>query len=125
MVELLLVRFEAEVDLSEERFRLLDGTVESWGESMAMIKELIPLIPDQVFCVIDGLHWIDDRSTKRCLKELIHALGGIKFKTLFVTTGRSPCLREEIPVSETLSISSVYPLCTIGGLDSELFEPKV
>ncbi|KID95840.1 hypothetical protein MAJ_08236, partial [Metarhizium majus ARSEF 297] len=101
MIKLLLPRFEAEADLSEARFRLLDGTVGSWNESMAVIRTLTELLPDGVFCVIDGLHWLDDTSTEKYLKELIHFLRGSKLKVLLTTSGRSACLREELSVSDT------------------------
>ncbi|KAF5132765.1 hypothetical protein E5D57_003385 [Metarhizium anisopliae] len=107
MVDLLLPRFEAEFDFSKARFSPLDGTLESWDECMAVIRELTELLPDVVFCVIDGLHWLDDTSTDKYLKELIHLLRGGKLKVLFTTSGRSACLREELSSSETL----VLPTC--------------
>ncbi|KAH0598309.1 hypothetical protein MHUMG1_03606 [Metarhizium humberi] len=122
IIELLLPRFEAEVDFSEARFHLLDGTVGSWDESMAVIRALTELLPEKVFCVIDGLHWLDDTSTERYLKELIHLLRGSKLKTLFTTTGRAPCLREELSVSETLVLKTFGQNCGTCALDDSAIE---
>lgn len=122
IIELLLPRFEAEVDFSEARFHLLGGTVGSWDESMAVIRALTELLPEKVFCVIDGLHWLDDTSTERNLKELIHLLRGSKLKTLFTTTGRAPCLREELSVSETLVLKTFGQNCGTGALDNSAIE---
>ncbi|EXU98462.1 hypothetical protein X797_008409 [Metarhizium robertsii] len=112
MIELLLPRFEAEMDLSEARFRPFDGTVGSWDESMAVIRELTELMPDEVFCVIDGLHWLDDTSAEKYLKELIHLLRG----------SRAACLREELSVSETLVLETFGQNCATGALDDSAFE---
>lgn len=122
MIELLLPRFKAVMDLSEARFRLFDGTVRSWGESMAVIRELTELMPDVVFCVIDGLHWLDDTSTEKYLKELIYVLRGNKLKVLFTTSGRAACLREELSVSETLVLETFGQNCATNALDGDAFE---
>jgi hypothetical protein len=125
MIELLLPRFEAEVDFSEARFRLLDGTVRSWDESMMVIQSMVELLPDKVFCIIDGLHWLDDRNTEKYLKDLIHTLRGGKFKTLFTTTGRAPCLREEISVSEALHMEAIGPNSATEGVHGDAIDINV
>ena len=124
MIELLLPRFEVEIDLSEARFSLLDGRPESWGEAIAMVKDLTTLIPDKVLCIIDGLHWIDDRSTETKMRDLVQMLKGPHFKTLFTTTGRTSCLAKELPASETLSLDNRSMLRAIGGLDGQILEAK-
>ncbi|KAI0437870.1 hypothetical protein F4803DRAFT_536979 [Xylaria telfairii] len=107
MIELLLPTFRAEVDLSEGRFRVLDGCILSWSESVRVLRDLIPLMPDTILCVIDGLHWLDDRSTDRCLEELIQAMRGTKLRILFTTTGRSACLREQLCIDEIYCVETI------------------
>ena len=64
-IELLLSCFETTIDLSETRFHQLDGSAESWTEPVVLLQELIELIPNKVLCVVEGLHWTNDRSTER------------------------------------------------------------
>lgn len=92
MIEILLPRFETTVDLSEERFRRLEGTAETWDDLMKAIESLVGLMPDRIFRIVDGLHWIDDASTERYMQDLIGILRKAKFWVLFTTTGRAPCL---------------------------------
>ncbi|KAI0858864.1 hypothetical protein F4860DRAFT_526744 [Xylaria cubensis] len=94
MIELLPPAFRAGVDLSEGRLRGLDGCILSWSESVRVFRDLIPLMPKKVYYIIDGLHWLDDRSTDRCLEELIQVMRDAKLIALFSTTGRSACLRQ-------------------------------
>lgn len=102
MVELLLPQFEADVDLSKSRFQCLDGTVDSWDDALAVFRDLLGLMVDGgVLCVLDGLHWLDDRSTDTYLEKLIDALRGDRLRVLFTTTGRSACLRRTISTANT------------------------
>jgi hypothetical protein len=121
MVELLLPVFSADADLSEARFGCIDGTAESWNESIAVLRDLAKLIPENTFCVVDGLHWIDGRSSEAFLKDLLKELRNNKLKVLFTTTGRSPCLREEIQASETLCIHNLDTIRDVRQLDDDVF----
>ncbi|KAI1276256.1 hypothetical protein F5Y07DRAFT_366932 [Xylaria sp. FL0933] len=107
MIELLLPSFQAEVDLSPDRFRILDGCILSWSELVRVYRDLIPLMPDTLLCVIDGLHWLDDQSIARCLEELVQAMRGTKMKVLFTTTGRSACLRQQLNTNEIHHVESI------------------
>ncbi|KAI1144886.1 hypothetical protein F4825DRAFT_475406 [Nemania diffusa] len=107
LIELLLPKFEAEVDLSEARFRVLDGCILSWSEMMRIFRDLLPLMPNTLLCVIDGLHWLDDRSTAACLGELVQALRNTNLRVLFTTTGRSACLRCQLQVHETHCVEAI------------------
>ncbi|KAI0448306.1 hypothetical protein F5B21DRAFT_498008 [Xylaria acuta] len=119
MIELLLPSFRARVDLSEDRFRVLDGCILSWSESVRVFRDLLPLMPDTIFCVIDGLHWLDDRSTDRCLEELVQAMRGTKLRVLFTTTGRSACLRQKLSTDETHRVETIDLKETNWSLDRE------
>ena len=122
MVELLLPRFEAEVDLSEARFRLLDGTLASWGEAMGLLEELGKLMPPGVICVVDGLHWVDDDTTDVYLGELIGALRRCGFKVLLTTSGRAPGLLDLIDESEVLDLEALDSGLEITGMGGDIFD---
>ncbi|KAH7134107.1 hypothetical protein EDB81DRAFT_726007 [Dactylonectria macrodidyma] len=121
MVELLLPIFETEIDLSAARFRLIDGTSESWADAMSMFRELAKLMPEKVFCVVDGLHWFDDGSVEPYLEELVQALRECKcIKVLWTTTGRSASLSDHISISETTQMRSLRS--GTDGLYRDLFD---
>lgn len=109
MVELLLSSLETTVDLSESRFRQLDGSLETWDDAMSIFKDLTELIPEGVLCAIDGLHWMGDRSTDKYLMDLVQKLRTGRMKVIFVTTGRSACLREQLSRAETVRVESLQP----------------
>lgn len=106
MMELLLPLFETSADFSESRLRLLDGTILSWTELLKLFHELLPLMPSKVLCVINGFHWLDDRSTLPYLNDFLEALRGSSLRVLFTTNGRSSCLREKLDASETVLVDS-------------------
>ncbi|KAF2091477.1 hypothetical protein K490DRAFT_70314 [Saccharata proteae CBS 121410] len=92
MVELLLPQFDCHLDFSPERFDRLNGSTQSWEETMSLFNELLEMMPD----------WLDDRSTARYLKDLVVTLRRSRLKVLITTTGRSRCLLAELPDSELL-----------------------
>ncbi|WDK13234.1 phytanoyl- dioxygenase family protein [Colletotrichum graminicola] len=105
LVELLPPVFEASSDFSAEKFNSLDGTIQRWHTALSVLTNLTNSMPGPVFCIIDGLHWLKDRSTDNCLLEFVRVLRGGRLKVLLSTTGRSVVLRSEIPRSEILYIS--------------------
>lgn len=109
MVELLLPEFETTVDLSEKRFRQLDGSLDTWEDALSVLHSLLELIPEGVLCVVDGLQWLDDRSTDKYLTKLLRELRAGKLKLLLTTTGRSACLRQEISTSDTVEVEILQP----------------
>ncbi|KAL4894972.1 hypothetical protein BDV59DRAFT_174226 [Aspergillus ambiguus] len=104
LVELLLPEFDAASDLSESRFDRLDGTLKSWEHAIALLRDLIHLGPDPVFCVVDGFHWLDDPSSYWHLKALLEVLLGGKLKVLFTTAGRAACLDDAISCSDIVEV---------------------
>ncbi|TID05182.1 hypothetical protein CH35J_001997 [Colletotrichum higginsianum] len=109
LLELLPPAFESSSDLSTERFRSLDGTIRSWNTALSVIADLVDTMPGSVFCIIDGLHWLNDRSTDDRLPELLKVLRGGKLKVLLSTSGRSVVLRDELSRSETVHMRSRQP----------------
>lgn len=106
MVELLMPSFEAEIDLSEQRFQKLDGTIGSWSETMGMFEDLVKLVPPRLMCVIDGLHWADDGTTDLYMTEFVGVLRRSGFKVLLTTSGRASCLLDVIDKSEALHLDT-------------------
>lgn len=123
MIDLLLeVRLiETEKDLSEERFRMMDGSAASWAHALALFQDLVELVPYKVFCVIDGMHWIDDSSSSVFVQDLLKALRNDKFKVLFTTSGRSPSLREHLGRGEAYRVERPETRRTSAGLRAVTF----
>ncbi|KAB2569777.1 hypothetical protein DBV05_g11541 [Lasiodiplodia theobromae] len=91
------------VDLSEQRFREVDGTVLAWDEAVGVLRDVLGLLPRTVVCVVDGMQWLDDSSTAVYLGELVKALRRQeRLKVLLTTAGRSRCLLRELDASELL-----------------------
>ncbi|OTB06590.1 hypothetical protein M426DRAFT_72113 [Hypoxylon sp. CI-4A] len=117
MTELLLPLFESEKDFSQERLRLIDGSILGWSQMLHLFHDLLSLIPNVTLCVIDGFHWLDDRSTKKYLEEFIQVLRASNVRCLFTTTGRSACLRGQMQTPEIVTIETVDLREASWGLD--------
>ncbi|TLD11884.1 hypothetical protein PspLS_11307 [Pyricularia sp. CBS 133598] len=104
MVELLLVKFETEVDMSARRLARLDGTTGTWGEVVVLMGELLSLMPKTFFCVVDGLQWLDGRESDRYLADVVGLLYARGVKVLYTTTGRSGVLLNVLEASETIEV---------------------
>lgn len=92
LIELLPPELNTNADLSEEAFRCLNGTMATWDDALGVFQDLLEEIPEPLFCVIDGIHWLDDRSTNQALDQLLKVLENDKLKILFTTSGRSSTL---------------------------------
>ncbi|KAJ5966227.1 hypothetical protein N7481_012941 [Penicillium waksmanii] len=106
-----VVDSDALLDLSAERFRLLDGTLSSWKAALSLVDTLLHFLPPLLVLVIDGIDRIDDPSTDTAVRELIRVLlthtrhqpqsldsdspaQPFLFKVLFTVTGRPSALVE-------------------------------
>jgi hypothetical protein len=81
--------------MSEERFKNLDGEAEIWDVALVLFYDVIGLLESLnciAFCVLEGVHWLDGKSTESSLYRLLEMLGRTKFKVLFATTGKSTVL---------------------------------
>lgn len=103
-IELLMPVIETEIDLSPRRFSHLDRSARSWSEALNIFTQLVPLMPDKTFCIIDGMHWLEDRSSEGLLADLIQALRESGFRILFTTSGRSPSLGQSTTDEEALPL---------------------
>ncbi|KAH8170875.1 phytanoyl-CoA dioxygenase family protein [Sarocladium implicatum] len=109
MVELLLPAFNTDVDLSKQRFARIDGTMDCWGEAMSLIKDMVQLLPesDKVFCVVDGMNWLDDRRTQGYIQQLVEVLRTCGFRVLLTTSGRAAALRQATTKQEALLVDNI------------------
>lgn len=106
-----VVDSDALLDLSAERFRILDGTMSSWKPALALVDTLLHFLPPLLLLIIDGMDTIHDPSTDTELRDLIRVLlthtrhqpqsassGGtgpmFLFKVLFTVAGRPSALVE-------------------------------
>jgi len=76
LIELLppVLDCDSTCDLSPDRFRKFDGTLASWKEVLSVIDTLLYFAPPVLFCVINGLHLLEDSSTQSCITSLVHTL---------------------------------------------------
>jgi hypothetical protein len=103
-MELILPIFESDMNLSEVRMSLVTGTMDSMPETLKLFADILNILDRQILCVIDGLHWLDDRSANSILMDLVKTLRQAKVKVLFTTSGRSACLRQVVDRTETLQV---------------------
>ncbi|KAK2776167.1 phytanoyl- dioxygenase family protein [Colletotrichum kahawae] len=104
LIELLPPFLDTGVDLSEGRFKALDGSLGTWSQATSILTDLGELMPGPVLCIIDGLHWLTDRGTDNYLSDLLKILRGDKWKVLLFTTGRSVVLQDELSRSEISTV---------------------
>lgn len=114
-----VVDSDALLDLSAERFRLLDGTLSSWKAALSLVDTLLHFLPPLLVLVIDGIDRLDDTSTDTAVRELIRVLlthtrhqpkpvdGGspaqpFLFKVLFTVAGRPSALVETMSENELI-----------------------
>lgn len=119
MVDSLLPQFETTIDLSEARFLNLDGSLDTWSEALTVLRDLMDSVPTIVYCVIDGLHWLDDRTTDLPLTELVECLQDGQLKVLFTTSGRSSCLLGSLRTGESMVVGDLDSGDMIDGLDDQ------
>lgn len=115
---------EISSDPSAERFRKLDGTLNTWDEAISVFDTLLNFVPPVLVCVIGSLHVLNDESTERCLQSLVRILArrtnrpsptsrnratGTKptiLKVLFSASG-NPTVLSEIPPNQIIVTDSL------------------
>jgi hypothetical protein len=113
-------------DLSPDRFRKFDGTLASWKDVLSVIDTLLCFAPPVLFCVIDGLHLLEDPSTQSYITSLVHTLvthtkrwgsatattpnmnpQRLLLKVLFTTAGPPTSLVSEMPADQLIYVTSL------------------
>lgn len=107
LVEILPPRLDTTVDFSESRFAKLDGSLKTWSEAIELLGDLLSALKGIVFCVIDGLHWLDGEGTDAPLAQLLTALRHDRLRVFFTTCGRSGCLLEHLERDEILILDQL------------------
>ena len=104
LIELLPATIEAKPDFGAQRFKELDGSMDTWAKALTIMKDLLDLAPPTLLCVIDGFDRLEEQSTEGVLSDFLKALcervvadrgtsGSPRvLKVLFTTAGRSGCL---------------------------------
>lgn len=107
LVETLPPRLETTADLSESRFAKLDGSMNTWTEAIELLRDLLSVLSGIVFCVIDGIHWLDDEGTDAPLAQLVTELRHDRLRVFFTTCGRSGCLLDHLDRDETFIVDDL------------------
>jgi hypothetical protein len=103
LIELLPLEIETRADLSSIRFACLDGNQGSWEAVLQVLRDLIKLFDRPIFCVLDGIHWLEHQTTECCLKRLVGELQQEPVHVLFITTGSSSSLRPIVHKNSTIN----------------------
>jgi hypothetical protein len=106
VVQLLPPLFESEMDLSAELFERLARAQLTWEDVLAILKDIVALVPGPMFCILEGVQRLEQSNTNSYLSKFIAVLrelgGGLtRMHVLLVTTGTSTTLRDAIPTNET------------------------
>lgn len=102
ILEILPLPFEKDIDLTESRFQRLDGTKRAWKDALLILEDLVGHITQPVFCILDGLQWLEHISTRKPLRKLLEVLRHNYLHVLYITTGSSASLGDVISKDETL-----------------------
>lgn len=101
LLELLPSEIASDIDLSSQRFRHLDGTSHTFSAALALLSDMFRLAPPVLYCTIDGLHRLDDKSTRSMLDDFVKLLLAVsdehraeeqQIKILITTAGPSRAL---------------------------------
>jgi hypothetical protein len=102
ILDILPLPLQDEIDLTESRFQRLNGTKGVWKEALMILEDLVGYIAQPVFCILDGLQWLEHASTQKYLRKLLEVLRHKHLHVLYITTGSSASLRDIISKDETL-----------------------
>lgn len=102
MIELLLPEVHTSVDFQPNRFTQLDGTAETWEQAIGILSDIQSLLPGTVFCVVDGLQWLDSRRVNKYVAQLVELFRSDKLKVLLTSAGQVRCLSQVLRRSELL-----------------------
>ncbi|KAI1118225.1 hypothetical protein F5Y14DRAFT_463273 [Nemania sp. NC0429] len=89
---------EEELDISAESLAALDGSIESWGVSLEVLRVLLDRTPDLMYCVIDGFNDLEWGSGEKECRQVLDILFGRQrqegkvFNILLTTAGQSRIL---------------------------------
>jgi len=108
LLQFLSPEVDNRLDLSQERFSTLDGTITSWNKALGLFEELLNSAPPLLLGVIDGLDKLDFKEgSSMCeaflavLRRYQQSCGDQKvFKILLTTSGMSGSLGANVLPTE-------------------------
>lgn len=125
VVELLDDSTLASEQVTEERIKTLEGTVDTWETALQLFNEMVRNIRvRQLLFVIDGINLVEDDSddaTEERVRGVVRALKGLAcpnavrnciVKVLFTTAGRSSCLCDELDSDQMVVCDVSSPVGT-------------
>ncbi|KAL9072264.1 MAG: hypothetical protein Q9157_005174 [Trypethelium eluteriae] len=122
---------ETDLDMSARRLSKLDGSITSWQEALALLRDLLQLFPKPLLlCVIDGISRLDYRGGSKLCKDFVQILLEYQddpicwgrhdstkdlansydpskkiLKILFTSSGSTAGLNQQIPLKNKLAIN--------------------
>ena len=102
ILEILSLPLVKDIDLTESRFRRLDGTKSACKDALLILEDLVGHIAQPVFCILDGLQWLEHISTRKHIRKLLEVLRHNYLHVLYITTGSVASLGDFISKDETL-----------------------
>ena len=120
LVQLLPEDFVCQAQLTESRFRQLDGSFASSGLALDIIEDLLATIDCMMHWILDGVNLVEDGDTRPLLTRLIEILRqyGKKStcKVCFLTNGASTVLNQSLRIVEMVDATQPFlPGQGIGG----------
>ena len=107
-------QFDSSTDFSAQRFASLDGTFDTLGLALELLKDLIPFCLPYIVFVIDGLERLDYGDAEQGCEDFLSVLrelvtmseegNGLHrvYKVLFTTAGKSGTLMRGLDAGEIL-----------------------
>ncbi|KAF2104081.1 hypothetical protein NA57DRAFT_70292 [Rhizodiscina lignyota] len=86
--------------LDSDRFARLNGTVESLSDAMSLLQDLISVAPPLLLFIIDGIQWLDDKTTEKHIRALVSLLR----KCSSPTAGQSSLVNTAPPSTQTIKV---------------------
>lgn len=99
---------DTELELSQARLQQLDGSEQSWTESLSLLYDLLHATPILPYCVIHNLSALECSTSAKWCNEFLDVLfrhqreAKERFNILFTTSGQSRILSSHIPIPSRL-----------------------
>lgn len=118
LVAMLPDELQASQDLAPERFKKLDGTVDSWRDALDLFSSLMACSSPLLLCLIDGLNRLETGNALHMCEDLLDRLDESQdsdpdqervIKLLFTSSGNCRTLREWLLPREICMVEDAPP----------------